>query len=567
MSQTSPYVSLLPRMPPPRRRRFLPWPLLLLLAAVACYADSRVYRAVRGAVAPRAATSQIGSLDPHTDLPLLLMFSPMLPLDARIEYRLLRYNTPDGPVYNSSHHLTGRYALFSPILSDVLWGEVEVFGGSGCLVSPADYEAHRERCRGKVVVLLRGECLFFVKAQNVVEFLEPRAVVIADTDPENHALITMYARAGFSDIGADILDVPALFVTNESFEVLRKYAKERALRMQPAGSAPVVPDLDSATVRITTIDDSLLLRIVLSIVFSPPLVLLAAFVVIRQVQLYSVRSLRVDETFVKRHLPVWIYHYKFLIREEDFVSFIKFMEQHRREFTPLFLHELALCLIPGLSRSSVSLVEVPPVGSSMQQQLARLAETLPPLIRVLYPGTDARHNYYNTSKCSICLDNYSNLELEVIWLEFCHHIFHKECISHWFLHHNKKCPLCKDDITRHTYMDGAMDPTEARVVEEIHAGESTERTPLLAVQSHTSGATSTMPIPPTSRHDLLPHPPLLMLLPSFFSCSEGSATGPVLQSIDSAVTEYYTPRGGSRTRGTLVSAPTPLPSPDDTITL
>lgn len=53
----------------------------------------------------------------------------------------------------------------------------------------------------------------------------------------------------------------------------------------------------------------------------------------------------------------------------------------------------------------------------------------------------------NSENCSICLEPFLNLN--IVKLSCCHHIFHLSCIIE-FLNHdyqiNKKCPICRNDL-------------------------------------------------------------------------------------------------------------------------
>ena len=48
-----------------------------------------------------------------------------------------------------------------------------------------------------------------------------------------------------------------------------------------------------------------------------------------------------------------------------------------------------------------------------------------------------------TNECSICLSNFKgNNE---VYLLFCNHLFHKECLHNWY-RTKKNCPVCRDDL-------------------------------------------------------------------------------------------------------------------------
>lgn len=57
---------------------------------------------------------------------------------------------------------------------------------------------------------------------------------------------------------------------------------------------------------------------------------------------------------------------------------------------------------------------------------------------------------YTNLKCLICQEEFAeDNEIELVGLQRCTHIFHKDCIVVW-LKGSKRCPICKDDITSET---------------------------------------------------------------------------------------------------------------------
>ncbi len=47
--------------------------------------------------------------------------------------------------------------------------------------------------------------------------------------------------------------------------------------------------------------------------------------------------------------------------------------------------------------------------------------------------------------CTICLENF-DISSDVKQLPICHHIFHRNCLTEWFLYHNN-CPMCRTNIS------------------------------------------------------------------------------------------------------------------------
>lgn len=47
--------------------------------------------------------------------------------------------------------------------------------------------------------------------------------------------------------------------------------------------------------------------------------------------------------------------------------------------------------------------------------------------------------------CAVCLDEFEGQE-EIRRLEFCRHVFHRECLDRWIDHEQKTCPLCRTPL-------------------------------------------------------------------------------------------------------------------------
>ena len=54
--------------------------------------------------------------------------------------------------------------------------------------------------------------------------------------------------------------------------------------------------------------------------------------------------------------------------------------------------------------------------------------------------TKSTNNYNKHDLCSICLDNFGNMNIIEL---YCNHKFHKNCIYKWF-HIDIRCPLCRN---------------------------------------------------------------------------------------------------------------------------
>ncbi|ODQ80789.1 hypothetical protein BABINDRAFT_127168 [Babjeviella inositovora NRRL Y-12698] len=467
---------------------------------------------------PQSWLARDFDLDHNIDLPLSSIFAPILPVDGIFEYGLTKYTEriSDGGEtvttvhYNSSQRIMARYAAFSTIPSQKLLSEVVIYPGDGC---SSHAEGYAHTYTDKFVVLFRGNCSFFDKAQNVIKVLKPRGVIIADNSPQRHELITMYSKNGLGDLDGEKLGVPVLFVTYESYLCLARFIKKKNKGWKSLESfdsvqfegpksddpfkAPVrfdesedntdEPDLSLSFVQLSTIDDSRFFNVLISVIFSPPLLLFLIFLVVKHHEQQRTQPRKVDENFVKQNLPVYIYDPKFLIPQRDFNKFQKLATKLKDEFPNFAVPSVmsSLASISSLS-SQVSMSHSDEYYSQLTQLILRLQN-----IDILVPSlgnTDfSRLNYFNTTKCAICLEVYEPWVSEIIPLAFCKHIYHRKCISKWVVNHNTKCPLCQDDITSHDYKND--DPHEGSNMvfdEESHVSGSLspdsdgEVTPLLA---------------------------------------------------------------------------------------
>jgi len=66
------------------------------------------------------------------------------------------------------------------------------------------------------------------------------------------------------------------------------------------------------------------------------------------------------------------------------------------------------------------------------------------------PVSSRTRSSRNENKCGICLENYEDLNTQMVQLE-CGHIFHEECISNWLTSNQEQsfnCPLCRKNILK-----------------------------------------------------------------------------------------------------------------------
>ena len=48
-------------------------------------------------------------------------------------------------------------------------------------------------------------------------------------------------------------------------------------------------------------------------------------------------------------------------------------------------------------------------------------------------------------QCVMCLCNYEEGE-DILWIEKCSHVFHKQCLETWLAKESTSCPICRTQI-------------------------------------------------------------------------------------------------------------------------
>lgn len=314
--------------------------------------------------------------------------------------------------------MVGRYASFSPILSNPITGHYKTFPNSACeainttMPDYADYE-------DKILIVLRGDCTFVKKVDNLVHSdLNPKAIIIANDEPSS-SLITMYSST-FNDDRS--LDIPILFITNESYKIFYRF------------------NLDNLLVKVSTAPLGNWINIIISMILSPPLLILFFYCLIQLIQNCRRLSRNKASEKIVRNLPVYIYNKNHLIRYLEFYNYLNVTSQ-----TELLINDNSDSSSsnnslhfdrdshtkPTPSPSSPTLNNFKINGVDVKRSAAELG--------VLIMNDD----FYPAFKCSICLDGFKPLKSRVLVLD-CKHFFHERCLSNWLINFRRSCPLCNN---------------------------------------------------------------------------------------------------------------------------
>ncbi|KAI5968238.1 hypothetical protein CANMA_002454 [Candida margitis] len=338
-------------------------------------------------------TSIAGSLPYEGDpeYPLNNVFNSLFPIDAIFEFN----TTYEGNI--TTHKFAGRYASFSPILNDRITSRYRILSDKACSKVTVD-----DSDKVKILIVPRGECNFVSKVLNIIgSDAKPKAIIIANNEPYR-GLITMYSNT-FNQDGA--LDIPVVFITYEDSKLL-----------EAAGH-------DSTALQISTADFGDWINVLLSIVLSPPLLIIVIYCIILCGQRVRRGQINKRNTQLVKNLPVYVYNVDQLISESDFEKCFKSTDSEIADDPALF------------------------AKSALHQKLHVLTSP---------------NDYFKAYKCSICLEKYEPLRSRVLVLE-CKHLYHQKCLSKWLINFRRSCPLCNSTIltdnllTGHEVNYGSMD--------------------------------------------------------------------------------------------------------------
>ena len=218
--------------------------------------------------------------DVELDYPLNSMVSSFFPIDA-----VLQFNTSDNGNI-TTHEMLGRYASFSPILNHRLKSQYAILPFNACDLDDLT-SLSKTKYHTKVLIVLRGGCTFVDKVSNLLESeMEPTSILIANDEPYR-GLITMFSNT-FNQDGS--LQTPIMFITNEDYRYLKSI------------------EYQNLTIEISTAYIGSWLSIILSMVLSPPLLIILFYAVIICGQKIRRKQVNIQNAKMVKSLPIYIYN-------------------------------------------------------------------------------------------------------------------------------------------------------------------------------------------------------------------------------------------------------------------
>lgn len=242
------------------------------------------------------------------------------------------------------------------------------------------------------------------------------------------------------------LQVPIMFITNEDYTNLKEY-ESRNIELE-----------------ITTAYIGSWVSIILSMVLSPPLLILLFYAVVICGQRIRRRQVNKRNAKMVRSLPVYIYNIDHLVLAKHFQHYLKVTGQSN--MVPKD-NENALLLdspkaSPNGSTSSINRIIVG--GIDLRTSKTHLHSITAP------------DDFFPLYKCSICLEKYVPLKSRVLVLD-CKHFFHEKCLSNWLINFKRSCPLCNYMLhnSRHTtalLLAGQEDSVDYGSTADLEVGPS-----------------------------------------------------------------------------------------------
>ncbi|KAG7662643.1 uncharacterized protein J8A68_003851 [[Candida] subhashii] len=374
----------------------------------------------------RTLTNDSRILESDIDYPLNNVVNSFFPIDAIISYNRSTTTIPTFPTNNiTTHELISRYASFSPVLNYNMISHYRILPHNACTKFEPEDPEELEGFKNKVIIVLRGDCTFVDKVTNVLESkLDPTCIIIANDEPYR-GLITMFSN-NFNQDGS--LRTPILFITNEDFMTLSNIESEDL----PIG--------------IRTAYIGSWLSIILSMVLSPPLLIIFFYSMIVCGQRIRRRQINMQNAKMVKQLPVYIFNIDHLILAPFFQKYLKVTGQTNmvpRDSETTDLYESPK---PSRNGSSLSIHKITVGGIDVRSSKDSLHVITAP------------DDFYPAYKCSICLEKYIPLKSKLLVLE-CKHFFHEKCLSNWLINFRRSCPLCNSTLTKPncTYLLGSDD--------------------------------------------------------------------------------------------------------------
>lgn len=291
-----------------------------------------------------------------------------------------------------------------------------------------------------IVINERGGCSFYDKILNFQE--KGAKAIFIGNDQYKKGLLTMFSK----NIPVEIT-VPSVFVTKETLNELSKLIS--------ASSNNTIP-----IAIFTGQTPSPLLDALLTLVFSPPIALLALYIIIKLRRSHKKNLEKAPKQIVNK-LPLYVYNVDYLIPINEFEKkrdyyLGGFNSSNELELTD---SKLPLALKPKTAHGFLgNFIE----KHFLSKKLASKSNGLPSIesstastnnTPQLPLHTVQRHlsieelNQYQINQCSICLSEFRKLKSKVVLLP-CNHYFHHKCCLNWLCNYKKLCPICKHDITQ-----------------------------------------------------------------------------------------------------------------------
>jgi hypothetical protein len=239
-------------------------------------------------------------LNLEMDSPLNSLFNLFFPIDS-----IISYNTTDKNGRKEEHQFIGRYASFSTILDTPVRSEYAPFPNNAC-ERIVDSQGDLSKFTNKAIVVLRGDCTFVDKVKNLVESgINPSTIIVANDEPYG-GLITMYSSTYNQD---GTIRIPIMFIAYEDY-IRLSHVKD-----------------DHLVIELATASLGSWFGILLSMIVSPPLVIILFYLMIVCGQKLKRRQINLKNARLVKNLPVFIYNKDHLIDANQFQTYLKITKQ------------------------------------------------------------------------------------------------------------------------------------------------------------------------------------------------------------------------------------------------
>ncbi|CAI5755800.1 unnamed protein product [Candida verbasci] len=390
--------------------------------------------------------------DTDFDYPLNNMINSFFPVDS-----IINYNTTDNKNV-TTHEIIGRYAAFSPVLNYKLNSEYKILPINACSTVDLGKEY-----KNKILIVLRGDCTFVDKISHILDSnLNPKSIIIAN-DESYRGLITMFSN-NFNQDGT--LNIPIMFVTHEDYVSLKKIENDKII------------------LEVTTAYIGSWMSFVLSMILSPPLLIVIFYALILCGQKIRKRQVNIRNAKMVKSLPIFIYNIDHLISAPRIYKYLRVTGQ--TNMVPKDSENTQLYESPKNSpfASTTSINKIIVGGIDLRASKNSLNIITAP------------DDFFPAYKCSICLEKYIPLKSKVMVLD-CKHFFHERCLSNWLINFKRSCPLCNTTLkSKKNYLLAGQEIDESYgSLIDLEAGQSSLFTPSQVESDETENP---FQLPPTT---------------------------------------------------------------------